>query len=387
MFIGVSLGFQYMQEIMEIVFWVSGLAILYTYAGYPLLLRILPKEKDADTAYSCHSVIEPTISIIIPVYNEEKIIREKIENTLTLDYPKDKREILIVSDASSDRTPEVVKDFNTAGAKLFELRERQGKASALNVGLQMAQNEIVVFSDASIILEQDALKKIVGKFNDPRIGCISGEDHITGGGEEGAYGKYELALRNLENRVGSIVGASGCFYAQRRALCEQFREGMAPDFFSVLETVDKGYRAVTEPGARGVMKSVRDLQSEHARKVRTFLRGMTTLLHFKHLLNPFRYGTFSLQLISHKLMRWSTGIFLIILFLSNLFLVGSKFYLIIMLMQAAFYILALIGWLGMLRPSIFRVPYFYSMVNISALVAWGKYIRGFRQEIWEPSKR
>jgi len=387
MFIGVSLGFQYVQVIMEIIFWVSGLAILYTYAGYPLLLRLLPKERDGDTSYSGHSVIDPTISIIIPVYNEEKIIREKIVNTLALDYTKDKREILIVSDASSDRTPEIVKEYNTAGAKLFELRERQGKAGALNVGLQMAQNEIVIFSDASIILEQDALKKIVGKFNNPRIGCISGEDHILGGGEEGAYGKYELALRNLENRVGSIVGASGCFYAQRRALCEQFREGMAPDFFSVLETVDKGYRAVTEHRAKGAMKSVGDLQGEHARKVRTFLRGMTTLLHFKHLLNPFRYGTFSLQLISHKLMRWCTGVFLILLFLSNLFLVGSKFYLTMLILQATFYTLALIGWLGMLRPFIFRVPYFFSMVNISALVAWGKYARGFRQEIWEPSKR
>ena len=130
----------------------------------------------------------------------------------------------------------------------------------MNLGLQKAQNEIVIFSDASIILKPDALKKIVGKFIDPRIGCISGEDHIPGGGGEGAYGKYELALRNLENRAGSIVGASGCFYAQRRALCEPFREGMAPDFFSVLETVEKGYRAVTEPEATGVMKSVSDPQ-------------------------------------------------------------------------------------------------------------------------------
>ena len=162
---------------------------------------------------------------------------------------------------------------------------------------------------------------------------------------------------------------------------------MAPDFFSVLETVEKGYRAVTEPEATGVMRSVSAPQGEFQRKVRTFLRGMTTLHHFKHLLNPFRYGIFSLQLISHKLMRWSTGALLILLFLSSLFLVDSKYYLAILLLQVAFYGLAIIGWLGMSRPLIFRVPFFFSMVNLSALVAWIKYLGGFRQEIWEPSKR
>lgn len=372
---------------MKILFWVSGLAVLYTYAGYPMLLMLWPKAGKGRNEPDAYQGFEPAISIIIPVYNEEKVIREKIENTLSLDYPKERREIIVASDASNDRTPVIVKDYDKDGVKLFALSSRKGKAGALNLGLQKAKNEIVIFSDASIILERDALKKIVGKFIDPGVGCISGEDHISGGGEEGAYGKYELALRNLENRAGSIVGASGCFYAQRRALCEPFKEGMAPDFFSVLETVEKGYRAVTEPKATGVMRSVSVPQGEFKRKVRTFLRGMTTLLYFKRLLNPFRYGIFSLQLISHKLMRWSTGVFLILFFLSSLFLADSKYYLATLLLQVAFYALAFIGWLGMSRPLIFRLPFFFSMVNLSALVAWIKYLGGIRQEIWEPSKR
>jgi cellulose synthase/poly-beta-1,6-N-acetylglucosamine synthase-like glycosyltransferase len=280
-----------------------------------------------------------------------------------------------------------VRKFEKEGIRYFEQPVRSGKAGALNRGLQEAKSEILVFSDASIILERNALRKIVGKFIDPRIGCISGEDHIPGGGEEGAYGKYELLLRNLENRVGSIVGASGCLYAQRRVLCKPFKEGMAPDFISVLVTVEKGCRAVTEPEATGVMKSVGDPHSEFQRKVRTFLRGMTTLFYFKHLLNPFRYGIFSVQLISHKLLRWSTGLFLILLCLSNLFLIDSYFYLTILLLQAAFYALAVIGWLVSSKPLIFRLPFFFSMVSLAALVAWAKYIGGFRQEIWEPSKR
>ena len=176
--------------------------------------------------------------------------------------------------------------------KFYNLPERKGKAGALNRALLEACNEIVVFSDASIILEPNALKKIVNRFRSENIGCISGEDYIPGGGGEGAYGRYELFLRNLESSVGSIVGASGCFYAQRRSLCEPFKEGMAPDFLSVLKTVEKGYRAVTEPMARGVMESVSKSKQEFDRKVRTLLRGMTTLMAFKHLINPLQYGVF-----------------------------------------------------------------------------------------------
>ena len=372
---------------MRILFWLSFFVIVYTYFGYPLLLKLLAGKRKEQGEEAPGPLFEPNVSLIIPVHNEEKLIAEKILNALSLDYPKDKLEILVVSDASTDRTGEIVRKFEKEGVIFYEQSERKGKAGALNRGLQEAKNEIIVFSDASIFLEKEALRSVLRPFSDNWIGCVSGEDYIPEGGGEGAYGKYELFLRNLESRTGSIVGASGCFYAQRRSLCEPFREGMAPDFFSVLKTVEKGFRAVTEPEATGVMKSVSDPQGEFRRKERTFLRGMTTLVHFKHLLNPFRYGIFSLQLISHKLMRWSTGVFLILLFLSNLFLVGSKFYLTFLLLQVAFYALALIGWLGMSKPFIFRVPFFFSMVNLSALVAWFKYLSGHRQEIWEPSKR
>ena len=372
---------------MKFLFWFSFGIILYTYFGYPLLLKLLAGKRKEQGEDAPDPFFEPNVSLIIPVHNEEKVIEEKIQNTLSLDYPKNKLEILIASDASTDRTKEIVQKYEKVGVKFLEQLERKGKAGALNRGLREARNEIVVFSDDSIFLEEDALRNIVRNFSENLIGCVSGEDYIPGGGGEGAYGRYELVLRNLESRAGSIVGASGCFYAQRRSLCEPFPEGMAPDFYSVLETVEKGYRAVTDSTAKGMMRSVPDPKSEFQKKVRTFLRGITTLLHFKHLLNPFKYGIFSLQLISHKLMRWSTGVFLILLFLSNLFLVGSKFYLTFLLLQVAFYSLAFVGWMGLSRPKIFRIPLFFSMVNLSALIAWGKYFRGFRQEVWEPSRR
>jgi len=373
---------------MKIIFWISFFTLFYIYIGYPLLLFILGLFKKKET-YS-DSDYEPAISMIIPIYNEEKIIREKIQNTLSLDYPPDKFELIVVSDASTDETHEIIQCFQGDRLKLFVLPERQGKAGALNKGLSQVKNQIIVFSDASIILKKNALKRIVRQFQFDDIGCISGEDYIPGGYGEGAYGKYELFLRNLESRVRSIVGASGCFYAQRKTLCDSFREGMAPDFLSVLQSVEKGFRAVTESKAKGAMESVRYSSLEFQRKVRTLLRGITTLMAFIHLMNPFRYGIFAIELLSHKILRWFAGIFLILLFISNPFLLHSNFFSIVFFLQLLFYFLAAIGWkdINGLSDKLFvKIPLFFCLVNLSALIALFKYFKGHRKEIWEPSKR
>lgn len=372
---------------LEIIFWLCFFVIIYAYIGYPLLLVVLGYWRAPRTERKEGRDVEPGVSLIIPVYNEESVIDQKIRNTLELDYPEGKLEIIVVSDGSTDQTPAIVEQFAGSGVRFFELPQRTGKAAALNLGLEKANHEIIVFSDASIILEKQALRNMVRGFASDRVGCISGEDRVVGGGGEGLYGKYELMLRNLESRVNSIVGASGCFYAQRKLLCEPFPEGMAPDFFSVLKTVEKEYLAITDPSAKGIMRSVPDPKNEFERKVRTLLRGITTLFQFKSLLNPFRHGMFSIQLISHKLIRWSGGFFLVLMFVSNLFLLSSKMYTVFFLLQIAFYSLAAIGWMGFSGPIYFRIPLFFSMVNFSALWAWGKYFKGIRQEIWEPSKR
>jgi cellulose synthase/poly-beta-1,6-N-acetylglucosamine synthase-like glycosyltransferase len=372
---------------MIFLFWLSFFIIVYAYFGYPLLLVFLSLTKKQKEVYCSTARFEINVSLAIPVYNEEKVIRKKIENTLSLEYPKHKIEILVVSDASTDRTARIVREYERDGVRYFEQPSRKGKAGALNRSLLEAKNEIIVFSDASILLESDALQNVLRPFADSTIGCVSGEDYVPGNGGEGAYGRYELFLRNLESRLGSIVGASGCFYAQRKSLCEPFPEGMAPDFFSVLKTNEKGFRAVTEPSARGFMQSVPSHKGEFQRKVRTLLRGITTLFHFKHLLNPFRYDMFAVQLISHKLLRWLVGVFLILLFLSNAFLLSTSFYAIIFFMQIIFYGMAIIGGAGFSSPVFLRIPLFFSIVNLSTLVAWAKYLMGYRQEIWEPSKR
>ncbi len=373
----------------EIVFFASIFVLFYIYIGYPVLLIVLSRIFVLAERSAADS--EPTISLIIPVFNEKKVIQRKILNTLSLDYPSNKFDIIFVSDASNDGTNEIIEEHSNGRIRFLVLPERQGKAAALNRGLEEAALELVVFSDASIMLRPDALRNIVRGFSSQRIGCISGEDHILGGGGESIYGRYELFLRNLESRVGSIVGASGCFYAQRRALCEPFREGMAPDFFSVLTTVDKGFLAVAEPLAIGTMDSLEAMPKEFRRKVRTLVRGITALMGFKHLLNPFRYGMFSVQLVSHKIMRWLAWAFLMLMLLSNLHLLDDLIYRSIFVIQICFYSLASIGIIIAPKKAaqtlVLRVPAYFCMVNYSALVAWIKYFTGFRQEIWEPSRR
>lgn len=190
--------------------------------------------------------------------------------------------------------------------------------------------------------------------------------------------------------MGSIVGASGSFYAQRKELCAPFIEGMAPDFLSVLCTVEHGFRAITEPRAVGTMSSAKSSKQEFQRKVRTLVRGLAAIFYKKQLMNPFKFGVFSFILLSHKLARWSVPFFLMLLLLSNMLLVGESFYLAFFILQCLFYVVAVIAGYAsaaVARTVVGKVALYFSMANIAILIAWIKYFSGFRQEVWEPTKR
>lgn len=368
--------------------WFSLAAVIYAYIGYPLLLYILTAivpNRNTDSGPS----FEQTVSLIIPAHNEGEILEKKIGNTLELQFPEEKLEILIISDGSTDDTRDIAQQY-AERIMFYELKQRKGKAAALNLGLQRAAHDIIVFSDASIMLKADALQNLVSRFKAPHIGCVSGEDYIEGSSGEGLYGRYELFLRNLESKLYSIVGASGSFYAQRKALCRPFEEGLAPDFLSVLNTVEQGYVAVTEPSAVGTMSAVKETKDEFARKVRTLVRGMTALFKKAGLLNPFKHPLFALTLGSHKVVRWLVPFFLSLLLISTLFLAGHPFYLLLFTLQAIFYSLGICSMFKVkfLQESILgKIPQYFLLVNLAILVAWWKYLRGMRQEIWIPSKR
>lgn len=374
----------------EILFWLALFLTFYAYLGYPLLLGLLGKIVRRPVAMTATAYL-PDITVIIPVHNEERVIDAKLGNLDTLDYPRDRLTILIVSDGSTDQTRQRVLGYRgDLRIRFLELAQRQGKAAALNLGLQNTSSEIVVFSDASIMLASDALKRIVQPFEDATIGCVSGEDHIPGGGGEGLYGQYELYLRNLESRVSSIAGASGSFYAMRTRLCKPFLPGLAPDFLSVLVTVEQGYRAITEPRASGTMSSTKSTRGEFQRKVRTLIRGMTALWYARGLLNPFRSGMFALILWSHKLMRWLVPFFLLALLLTNIGLLKSPFYMGTAIAQAVFYLLAVLALLDirLIRDNLLgKLCMYFTIVNCSIFVAWVQFLTGTRLEIWQPTKR
>jgi cellulose synthase/poly-beta-1,6-N-acetylglucosamine synthase-like glycosyltransferase len=374
----------------EVLFWLSLLGTIYAYFLYPGVLLLWGRVFPAPVNKGGGD-FTPGVTIIMPVHNEAAVISDKLDNLDKLDYPRDQLKLVIVSDGSTDDTVALVQAHqNSLNIQILEINDRKGKGNALNHGLAAADSELVVFSDASIMLEVDALRQIVQPFLDPQIGCVSGEDHIAGGGGEGLYGQYELFLRNNESAIGSIVGASGSFYAERTHLCKPFEQGLAPDFLSVLNTVEGGYRAITEPAARGHMTAVKSSNQEFQRKVRTLLRGMTALFSRKHLLNPIKYGMFSVFLISHKLMRWLVPVFLVVTFVSNLELLDSTFYQLVFILQVIFYGLAAAAYspsspLHEFTPA--RIPLFFVMVNLAIAVAWYRFIRGERQELWNPSKR
>jgi cellulose synthase/poly-beta-1,6-N-acetylglucosamine synthase-like glycosyltransferase len=364
--------------------------VLFGYVGYVFVLRLLVALVPRPVRAAGTDEL-PTVTMLIPVHNELGTIEAKLENVRSLQYPAGQLEVLFICDGCTDGTAEYVSAKASGPIRVLQSSGRSGKAAALNLGLHHARHDIVVFTDASIMLEPLAVVHIVRSFASPDIGCVSGEDRIGQAGGEGLYGRYELALRRLESQLHSIVGASGSFYAQRRTLCETFLPGFAPDFLSVLRCVARGYRAVSEPSAVGVMAELADPRAEFDRKVRTILRGMTTLAPFAYLLNPFRYGWFAFALFSHKVVRWVTPLFLAVLvFASGVLAANSSFYLIVFLLQLAFYGLAAVAFMGLRGMAEWlpaRVSLYFTSANLAAALAWMKFIRGTRQELWVPSRR
>ena len=349
----------------------------------------------------------PSVSFIITAYNEEKRIKQKIENSLSQDYQKEKLEIIIASDCSIDGTDEIVKSFKDQGVKLVRAPERKGKENAQKHAVDAAVGEIIVFSDVATILKSNAISNIVDNFKDALIGCVSSEDkfidkdgNVSG---EGAYVKYEMFLRKLESKINTLVGLSGSFFAARREVCKNWAIDLQSDFNTLLNSIKLGLKGISDPNSIGYYQNIADEKKEFNRKVRTVLRGISVLMRNLSLLNPFKYSLFSWQLFSHKLCRWFVPFFLIIAFISNAAIMFSSiFFAFTFLLQVAFYLLAFSYYryqienaaksyqlraMSSYLSAISKLCYFFITVNISILVAWWKYLKGERATFWEPSKR
>lgn len=374
----------------EIVFMVSMFTVFYSYFGYPISLCILGSIRKKTVN---KNVYTPDITIIITVYNEEKRIIKKIENTLALVYPKEKMQVIITSDGSTDRTNEIAEKNHEFGIELLPLSRRGGKENAQKEALKMARGEVIIFTDVATMLEPSGVTEIVSNFADPTVGCVSSEDRLAGRdgkpGGEGFYVRYEMMLRRLESRVHSLVGLSGSFFAARRSVCQDFSSDMQSDFRTLLNSVKMGLRGVSDPKAIGSYLDVSSGTREFDRKVRTVLRGLTVFFRHTEFLNIFKYGFFSYQYFCHKLLRWTVPLLLIMAFTTNVFLVTkNSIYFILFIGQLFFYGFALWGWKG--EPAFgkaAKIPYYFLTVNLSILVAWWKYFQRERVVMWTPSER
>jgi glycosyltransferase involved in cell wall biosynthesis len=375
----------------EWFFWSFLLLILYTYFGYPALLFLVSLFRKRPVQ---KGDVTPPVSIIIAVHNEEKIIKEKIENTLSLNYPQQKLEIIVISDCSTDSTDQIVGQYEEKGVKLFRLKQREGKHYAQAVGIDQAKGEILAFTDAAPMLEKNALLNMVKNFADPKVGCVTSEDKVLSKKgvkrEEGTYVKYEMMLRRLESRVCSVVGLSGSFFTVRKQLYQRWFSKYSTDFLLALRSFTNGYRAINETSSITHYATVPSSRGEFRRKVRTVCRGLAVLFNNLRILNFFRFGFFSLQVISHKLCRWLVPLFLFFLFVTNLYLVTeSEFYLFFLMVQIIFYSMAGLVFLfpNLNKIRIFRIPSFFCLVNLSIVVAWFEVIMGKTHLVWEPSQR
>jgi glycosyltransferase involved in cell wall biosynthesis len=373
---------------MEFGFWLAFAGTWYAYVGYLLVLLVWralrPRPVRSDRA------ARPSLSIVLPVYNEAGHLAQRLRDLAALDYPADKLELIVVSDGSDDGSDAIVLAAGEADPRIRLLRvpQRKGKGNALNTGVAQARHEVLVFIDASIQLEPDALTAIVAPFADPAVSCVSGEDRIRGFSGEGLYGRYELFLRRCESDIHSLVGVSGSFYAQRRASCPSFPEGLAPDFVAALHAVSLGHRAVGEESATGWMGAVESHQDEFRRKVRTLLRGMAALRTYAHLLDPRRAGVFALFLWSHKVMRWLVPFFLVAMLVANAALLREPLYAVIGVLHGLFYAVGLLALLGVgQRTRAGKFAGYFLNVNAAIAVAWWQFLRGRRQEVWAPSRR
>lgn len=369
----------------------------YSFVGYPLILRLLAARRPKPGPGS-HPEEWPTVSISVPVYNEEAQIRGLLESLLALDYPAERRQILVISDHSSDRTDEIVAEYAQRGVELMRMPKRGGKTAGENAAAPWLTGEIVVNTDASIRIRPDALKPLVAAFADPSVGVASGRDvsiaHVAADANvtEAGYVGYEMAIRALETRAGGIVGASGCFYAIRAHLHRApLPAHLSRDFASALIAREHGYRAVSVDAAVCLVPRTASLKREYRRKVRTLSRGMETLWFKRHLLNPLRHGAFAWMLWSHKVCRWMVPPGMLAAGLAVVLLsIDTEAGRVLAAAGGVVGTLAVMGWTW---PSSKPMPRFLSLptsvvlMTLAGVHSLNKALHGDENATWEPTRR
>jgi len=384
------------MSVVEFSFWFSLFMVFYAYAGYPMVLRMLSLSQGGGNraAGGYGSGVQlPTVSLLISAYNEEAVIDKKLENALSLDYPRERLEIVVISDGSTDRTNEIVSRYAGKGVLLRHYEGRIGKTACLNRTVPLAAGDVIVFSDANSLYNRDSLREMTRHFRDPGIGCVTGWTKYLSGKKEdtgslGIYARLELLTKKFESRIGSSVGADGAIFAIRKKLYQPLEPHDINDFIIPLTVVEQGYRAVLEEKAFCFETSAGSARGEFQRQVRITNRTIRALVNKRRLLNPVRFGIFSFELFSHKACRFLVPLFLIVLLISGLALAGrSSLYLAAFVAQAVFYIAAASAGRVPYLSGVLAAAHAFVMVNCAVLLAWIRYFQGVTYTTWSPTQR
>lgn len=369
----------------EILFWVAVAVVVYTYVGYGIILWMMVKVKEwfIKPVALPHPTDEelPEMTLFITAYNEEQVVDEKMANCLDLDYPREKLHIVWCTDGSNDHTVERLGCWPQA--TVLHTPERKGKSAAMNRGLQFVHTPLVAFTDANTMLNRASLRLIAQAFLDQKVGCVAGEKRIqteekadAAQGGEGLYWRYESALKALDSRLYSAAGAAGELFAIRRELFQPLEEDtLLDDFVLSLRIVEQGYRIAYLKEAYAMESGSANLAEEEKRKVRIAAGGLQSIARLWPLFNPLRYGIFSFQYVSHRVLRWSiTPVLLFALLPLNVVLLfgteRTALYIILWLLQALFYLAGSLGYyLSMRRTKnkLLFVPCYFLFMNLNVL--------------------
>lgn len=379
----------------KIIFWICVALVFYIYLGFPLLIALLGRSRRRDIAIP--EEILPQVTLLISAYNESREIAAKVENSLSLQYPPGRLEIVVISDCSDDGTDEIVQQYASRGVKLLRQSQRFGKSAGLNVGVAQAAGEILIFSDANAIYDRNALLRLVEHFADPRVGYVVGNARYVerasataSAQSESLYWRYETWLKQRESAFQSVVGGDGAIYAIRRELFAPLQPTDINDFVNPLQIIDRGYVGVFEPAAICYEEAAATFHQEFRRKVRIISRSLNALRRVPGALNPLRNFRHWFLLVSHKVLRWLAPIFLLLALASALLLWAVPFYRLAALLQIGFYGLALIGRVwegGRGKWKILQLPFYFCVVNAASLLGCLKCLHGDLSGTWTPPRQ
>ncbi|HKP31587.1 MAG TPA: glycosyltransferase family 2 protein, partial [Chitinophagaceae bacterium] len=386
----------------KFIFWISFALIFYSYIGYGILLFVLVAIKKLFRRNKAHpaNTYEPFVTLVVAAYNEEDFILEKIHNTMNLDYPTDKLQVIFISDGSNDKTPDLIR--NNSSFELLHQPERRGKVAAMNRAYQFVKAPIIIFCDANTLLNKECIREIASHYENEKVGAVAGEkkimvskDGMAASAGEGLYWKYESFLKKLDSELYSVMGAAGELFSVRTSLFEKAGEDVIiEDFVQSMKVCQNGYVVRYEPKAYAMESGSLSMKEEQKRKIRISAGAFQAMVILKDLFNVFKYPVIAFQFISHRILRWTLcPLAIVTLFISNIILVAMNagpIYFVFLFLQFLFYGLAIVGWIFAnrnIKIKVLYIPYYFLFMNVSVYFGFARFVKKNQSVLWEKAAR